>query len=344
MKYSFFDTYPGSAHPEILKYLLEHNLDHFVDPEQDTYAELGIEHIKQAFGLPDADIHYLPNGTSCNITALSSMLRPFEVVICPASGHINNYETGAIEATGHKIITVDAPDGKLTPALIGQVLDGHEGYLMVKPRAVYLTQVTEKGTVYSKDELTAVIAYAKSKGLYTYLDGARLAMALASKFAKISLKEFGQLDLDMFYIGGTKNGGLYGEAIVIKNDALKDDFQSYMKRQGASMAKPRPISLQFARFFDEDNLWLQLAGHANEMGEYLRQELTSVGAKLIDQSDANHAFVIMKDSDVDRLAADFDFDISGKWDDTTTKVRLVCSWCTKPEDVDGFIEAVKSLQ
>lgn len=343
MKYSFFDVYPGSAHPEILKYLFEHNLDHFVDPEEDIYAELGGERIKKAFGIEQADIHYLPNGTISNVTALSSMLKPFEAVICPTTGHINNYEVGAFEATGHKIIQVNATDGKLTTELIGQVLDAHEGYMMVKPKAIYLTNVTEEGTVYSKDELTTVIAYAKSKGLYIYLDGARLGMALASKSADISLKEFGQLDLDMFYIGCTKNGGLYGEAMVVKNDELKADFQSYMKRQGASMGKPRPISLQFARFFDEDNLYLQLAEHANEMGEYLRKQLVAVGAKLLDQSDANHAFVIINDQDVSTLAEDFAFDVWGKWDAGTTKIRLVCSWCTKTEDIDGFIETIRSL-
>jgi threonine aldolase len=343
VKYSFFDVYPGSAHPEILRYLLEHNLDHFVDPGEDTYTELGAERIKQAFGLTDVDIHYLPNGTISNVTALSSMLRPFEAVICPTTGHINNYEAGAFEATGHKIIQVDVPDGKLTPTSIAPVLDSHEGYMMVRPRVVYLTNITEEGTVYSKDELTAVVAFAKNKGLYTYLDGARLGMALASKSSGITLKEFGQLGLDMFYIGGTKNGGLYGEALVIKNDELKVDFQSYMKRQGASMGKPRPISLQFARFFDTDNLYLWLAGHANEMGEYLRKGLTSVGVELVDQSDANHAFVIMKDKDVSELAADFDFDTWGKWDETTTKIRLVCGWFTKTEDVDRFLHDVRVL-
>jgi threonine aldolase len=344
MKCSFFDIYPGSAHPEILRYLLEHNLDHFIDPEQDTYAQLGVERIKKAFGIPEADIHYLPNGTISNVTGLSSMLKPFEGVICPASGHINNYEAGAFEATGHKVITVDAPDGKLTVALIDKAVRDYKGYEMVMPRVIYLTQVTEEGTVYNKEELTAIISYANSKHLYTFLDGARLAMAIASESANITTQEFGQLGLDMFYIGGTKNGGLYGEALVINNDIFKPDFDSYMKRRGAHMGKQRPMSLQFARFFDEDNLWLKLAEHANAVGQYLRQGLVDIGAELVGSSDANHAFIIMKNEDAVELEKDYDL---GRWqiiDDQNTKIRLVCSWTTTNEDVDGLVEAVKNLR
>jgi len=344
MKYSFFDVHPESAHPEILKYLLEHNLDRFVDPAQDTFAELGTEHIKKAFNIPEADIHYLPNGTASNTTALSAMLKPFEGVICPATGHINNYEAGAIEATGHKVITVDATDGKLTAGLIDKALRDYKGYEMVAPKVVYLTQVTEEGTVYTKEELTAVISYAKSKGLYTFLDGARLAMAIASQSAAITTQEFGQLDLDAFFIGGTKNGGLYGEALVIKNDKFKPDFDSYMKRQGAHMAKQRPMSLQFARFFDEDNLWHQLAEHANAMGQHLRKGLFDIGADLVPSSDANHAFVIMKNEDALELEKDYGLERWQIIDERNTKMRLVCSWATTDEDVDGFIVAVRNLQ
>lgn len=341
MKYSFFDVYPESAHPEIIKYLVEHNMDHFVDPDKDIYAQLGVERIKKAFGLPNADIHYLPNGTISNITGLSSMLKPFEAVICPVTGHINNYETGALEATGHKIIGVEAPNGKLSVASIETAIKFNQDYNMVAPRAIYLTQVTEQGTVYTKDELTELIAYAKSQGLYTYLDGARLAMAVASQSANITLKEFGALDLDMFYIGSTKNGGLYGEALVINNDKLKPDFMSYMKRQGGHMGKQRPMSLQFARFFDDDNLWLRLAEHANAMAQRLRQGLADIGAELV-ESDANHVFVIIENGALAKLEKDYGLSRWQQIDDHHTKVRLVCSWLTKDQDVDEFLGAFKA--
>lgn len=341
MKYSFHDIYPESPHPEILKYVLKHNLDHFVDPKDDVCAQLGVERVKKAFGVSEADIHYLPNGTISNVIALSSMLKPFEGVICPDTGHINNYEAGALEATGHKIISVDSPDGKLTPKLIDTALKRYMDYNNVVPRAVYLTQVTEYGTVYTKTELNAVISHAKAKGLYVYLDGARLAMALASKSANITLKEFGRLDLDMFYIGGTKNGGMYGEALVIKNDDLKPDFQNYMKRQGGHMGKQRPMSLQFARFFDDDNLWLSLATHANTMAGRLRQGLASAGAELVHGSDANHVFMVMKNKDLEELEQDYAVDRWENISDETTKVRLVCGWSTTSEDIDGFLSSRK---
>ncbi len=342
MRYSFFDIDPGSAHPEILAYLAANNLDHFIDPEEDKVAALGPARIKKVFGLPDADIHFMPNGTSSNVVGLSAMLKPFEGVICPATGHINNYEAGALEATGHKVIAVESINGKLTTRGIDDALQSHEDYLTVKPKVVYLTNVTEEGTVYSRSELEEIVAHAKKHGLYTFLDGARLAMALASKTAAITMPEFGQLGLDMFYIGGTKNGGLYGEALVINNDELKPDFEAYMKRQGADMGKQRPMSLQFARFFDEDNLWLKLAEHANLMAGKLRQGLKNSGAELVN-GDANHAFVTISDSGIKKLQADYDIPIWQKIDPQTSKVRLVCSWATKNEDIDGFIGAFKSL-
>ncbi len=340
MKYSFFDIEPEGAHPEILAYMLQHNLDHFVDPEQDTFARLGAERIKKAFDIPQAAIHYVPNGTVANVIGLSSMLAPFEGVICPDSGHINTYEAGAFEATGHKIISVAAPDGKLNAQLIDLALEHYKGYHTVVPRVVYLTQVTEQGTVYTKDELVAVISHAKSKDLYVYLDGSRLAMAMASKSAGITLPEFGALDIDMFYIGGTKNGGVYGEAVVIRNDMFKPNFQNHMKRRGGDMGKQRFMSLQFARFFDEDNLWLDLATHANVMAQKLRQELLAVGAELAHDSDANHVFVNLKNKTVEELEKDYDLPRWQKIDNDTTMVRLVCGWATKNENIEEFVYTV----
>ena len=343
MKHSFFDTHPESAHPEIIKYLFEHNLDSFIDPAEDEYAGLGAKRIKQAFGIPDAAVHYFPNGTVTNVTALSAMLKPYEAVICPDTGHIDNYEAGAFEATGHKVVTVPTRDGKLNPKMIESVLVRHTDYLMVVPRVIYLTQLTEEGTVYTKGELLDIIAYARAKGLYTYVDGARLGMAIASETADITMKEFGALDLDMFYIGGGKNGALYGEALVIKNDKFKPDFLNYMKRRGAAMGKQRPLDLQFARFFDEDNLWLEIARYANSMGRRLRDGLVAAGADLTPQSDANHAFLLMKEADIQKLESDFEFARWGRAEDGTVKIRLVCGWSTKTEDVDEFLRAVKAL-
>jgi len=341
VKYSFFDIHPESAHPAIVEYLLKHNLDHYVSPEKDAYAQLGEERIKKAFGLTRADIYYMPNGTITNVTALSSMLKPFEGVICPASGHINNYETGALEATGRKIISVNASNGKLTPELIDEALSGYKDHNNVTPRTVYLTQVTETGAVYSQNELETIIAYAKDHNLYTYLDGARLAMAISHQ--NITPEDFGGLDLDMFYIGGTKNGGMYGEALVVKNDEFKRDFASYRKRQGADMGKQRFMSLQFARFFDEDGLWLRLAEHANELGLRLRDGLEKIGVRLMPEATANHAFLILENKYIDKLEKEYGLSRWEKINDKSTKIRLVCGWSTTKADVDGFLEDISML-
>lgn len=285
----------------------------------------------------------MPNGTSANVTALASMLKPFEGVICPRTGHINNYETGALEATGHKIIQVETADGKLTPELIGQALVDYKDFNNIRPRVIYLTQVAETGAVYTKVELESIITFAKSNELYTFVDGARLAMAIASEAGNISTKEFGQLDLDMFYIGGTKNGGMYGEALVVKNHKFKQDFASYRKRQAVDMGKQRFMSLQFARFFDEDNLWLELAKHANVMGEYLRAGLSKLGAQLLPEAAANHAFLILANKDIDQLEKNYQFSRWVEVDDKTTKVRLVCGWSTTTADIDEFLEDYKLL-
>jgi len=342
MQYGFYDDYSEGVHPEILKYITEHNLDQQLTYGRDEYCKLASERIKKAFGVPDADVHFLPTGTVCNVVGLKAMLRPIEGVIAPASGHINTHEAGALEAHGHKIIWVESPDGKLTVELIDKALSSYEDEHTVIPKVVYLTQVTELGTVYSKDELIKVIEYAKSKNLYTYLDGARLAMAVASRAAGTTMEDMGRLGLDMFYIGGTKNGGMYGEAMVILNDKFKPDFRSYMKQRGGMMSKGRFMGQQFARFFDEDNLWLSLAEHADEMAGLLYIGLKDLGIEFDLAADANQVFPILQDTTIEKLKSNYGFYPWSKVGSDKTKVRLVCSWATPKEKVEEFLGAVKN--
>lgn len=343
MKYSFYDDYSEGVHPKILEYITEHNSDQQLTYGRDEYSKLAADRIKQAFGVPSADVHFMPTGTVCNVVGLKSMLKAIEGVIAPASGHINTHETGALEAHGHKIIWVDTPDGKLTPELIDQALLRYEDEHTVTPRIVYLTQVTELGTVYTKDELQQVVAHAKSKGLYTYLDGARLAMAVASKTADMTMKDMGSLGLDMFYIGGTKNGGMYGEAMVILNDTFKPDFRSYIKQRGGMMSKGRFLGQQFARFFDEDQLWLSAAQHANEMAGLLYDGLKGLGVQFDLTADANQVFPIFENKTIEELNKNYGFYPWNKVDENRTKVRLVCSWSTPKEMVDAFIEDARKV-
>lgn len=341
---SFRDIQPGFRHPELVRHELTRVEAAVLDP---NYAnkQPGIKSVKEAFGLSDADVYYMPTGTSANLTAIEAMCpRSFDAVISPATGHINNYETGATESRGHKIITVEAPDAKLTPALIDKALEPYVGNSneRVVPRGVYLTQITELGTVYSKDELAALIAHAKSKDLLTYLDGARLAMGIASESADITTEEFGQLGLDIFSVGGTKNGGV-GEALIVSNDDLKADMPHYVMQGGFLLKRPEVYDWQFERFFGQDEFWLQLARHANAMAGLLRAGLKDVGIELLHDGDANHAFVPMKNSDVEKLQKEYDFSAWGKIDDDTTKIRLVTGWLTTEDHIDGLLKRIGLL-
>lgn len=343
MKYSFYDDYSEGAHPEILKYIAEHNTDQQLGYGNDEYCKLGADRLRAAFALPNAHVHFLPNGTITNVIGLVSILRPFEGVISPNSGHINTHEAGALEAAGRKIHWVEAPDGKLTPARIDVALARHEDEHTVIPKVVYLTQATELGTAYSKQELEEVIAYAKSKGLYIFLDGARLAMALANKDLGLTLENFGELGIDMFYVGGTKNGGLYGEAMIINNDELKQYFRNHMKQRGGLMAKGRFMGQQFARFFDEDNLWMILAEQTNEQANRLYAGLEALGIEFDLKSGTNQIFPIFENSLLEELRKDYGFYEWSKINDSKTKIRLVTSWSTKPENVDEFLQDVRLL-
>lgn len=343
MKYSFYDDYSEGVHPKILEYITAHNNDQQLTYGRDEYTKHAAERIKKAFGVPNADIHFMPTGTVCNVVGLKSMLKAIEGVIAPATGHINTHETGALEAHGHKIIWVDTPDGKLTPELIDEALLRYEDEHTVTPRVVYLTQVTELGTVYTKEELEKVIEHAKSKGLYTYLDGARLAMAVASKAASMTMEDVGGFGLDMFYIGGTKNGGMYGEAMVVLNDTFKSDFRSYVKQRGGMISKGRFLGQQFARFFDEDQLWLELAKHANEMAELLYVGLKDLGIQFDLAADANQVFPIFDNKTIETLKKDYGFYPWNKVDENHTKVRLVCSWSTPKEMVEALIADTKKV-
>jgi threonine aldolase len=342
MKYNFLDDYSEGVHPEILRYITDHNDGQQLGYGHDAYCALAAHRITEAFGVPGADVHFLPNGTITNVTGLAAMLKPFEGVISPSTGHINVHEAGALEATGHKIIWVDSPDGKLTPDLIDEALSRYHDEHTVVPRAVYLTQPTELGTAYTKAELTEVVADAKRKGLLVYVDGARLPMALAVPALDLTPKEFGALGLDMFYVGGTKNGGLYGEALVITNPDLKPNFRHHMKQRGALMAKGRFMGLQFARLFDSDNLWLSLGDNANRQATRLHAGLQELGVKFDVEPVTNQLFPIMPDPLVKRLSEDFGFFEWQPLDDGHTMIRLVCSWATTSSHVDDFVAAVRS--
>lgn len=336
MIYSFRNDYSEGAHPNILKALTDTN---FVQAEgygEDIYCEQAKEILKNKMQSPNADIHFVSGGTQANLIVISSILRSYESVISAYSGHINTHETGAIEATGHKVNVIETNNGKLTIAGIQEVLDYHVDEHMVKPRIVYISNTTEVGTIYKKQELEELSAFCKSNDLYLFLDGARLGSALSSTENDLTLADLANL-VDVFYIGGTKNGALLGEAIVILNDNLKKEFRFHIKQRGALMAKGRLLGIQFLELFRED-LFFDLAAHANKMAAKLTEGIKKKGYGFLTPSPSNQIFPILPNDVIDRLSKDFAFYVWSKVDENNSSIRLVTSWATKEEAVDAFLE------
>ena len=338
---SFYDDYSEGAHPEILRYIIGNNEGQQAGYGRDDYCQLAIKRLKQVFELTGSEIHFVPGGTLANIIGLTAMLQPFEGVIAADSGHINIHEAGALEAVGHKILAVNTDNGKLSPADIEAVLRSYEDEHTCLPRAVYLTQATELGTVYTEDELKAIVTYAHSKDLFVYVDGARLAASMASKATSWTPPAFGRLGVDIFSVGGTKNGGLYGEALVVQNDKLKAYFRHRIKQRGALLAKGRFIGQQFARFFAEDALWLESARHANVMAARLYNGLKELGTRFDLSPASNLIFPTLAEKQIQVLEKDFGFYRWQPQDEGMVMIRLVCSWATTPEQVDAFIGALR---
>lgn len=341
MIYSFNNDYSEGAHPRILQAMMETNLTQHDGYGMDGHTAHAIELIRGEIRRDDADIHLIVGGTQTNLLAISSVLRPHQAVICAETGHINVHETGAVEATGHKVLGQPTPDGKLTPGHIERALAFHTDEHMVQPKMVYISNSTEVGTQYSKAELTALSACCRRHGLYLFLDGARIGAALTSRENDLTLADIAELT-DLFYIGGTKNGALFGEALVILHPDLKPDFRYLVKQRGAMLAKGWLLGIQFEELF-QNNLFYELASHANEMADLLRRELTACGYPLLWASATNQLFPVFPNEVMERLAKDFLFSTQTVVDDSHTCVRLVTSWATRPEGVQAFIRALHEL-
>lgn len=337
--YSFNNDYSEGAHSRILQALLESNLQQEIGYGQDSFTQKAVAILKEKLNCEEVDIHFLVGGTQTNLIAISAFLRPHEAAIAAKSGHIFVHETGAIEATGHKILTVDTENGKLTPSLIQNVLDEHTDEHMVKPKLVYISNSTEMGTIYSKSELEQLSEFCQKKQLLFYMDGARLGSALCAKDNDLTLSDLPRL-LDAFYIGGTKNGALMGEALVIKKDSLKVDFRYHIKQKGAMLAKGRVLGIQFYELF-KDDLFFELAEHANELAEKLTTALAEKGYRLLTQSSTNQVFPIISNKKIGELQKNYQFNIWEKIDKEHSAIRLVTSWATKEEEVEQFINDLK---
>jgi len=333
--FNFKNDYSEGCHPRILDALTRTNLEQTVGYGLDEHCANAAALIKKAIACETADVHFLVGGTQTNLTAISAFLRPHQCVLAAATGHVNVHETGAIEATGHKVVTRPASDGKLSPALIQEMVDEHTDEHMVKPGMVYLSQSTELGTVYTKGELESIHACCKKNHLLLYMDGARLACALTSDACDIALTDLPHL-CDAFYIGGTKNGMLFGEAMVIVNDALKSDFRFFIKQRGGMLAKGRLLGLQFEEQF-RDGLYLELGRHANAMAQRLQAGLIARGYPLLQHSPTNQVFPILTAKQYEQFASLSLFETWATLPNNCKVIRLVTSWATEQKTVDAFL-------
>lgn len=342
MKYSFKNDYSEGCHPRILEKLLETNLSQQNGYGLDEYCLTAAELIKKKINNPDAAVHFISGGTQANLIVISSMLRPHESVVSASTGHIFTNESGAIEATGHKVHGVLTTDGKLTPKDIQAVLDVHTNIPhQVKQKLVYISNSTEIGTIYSKKELTELSHYCRVKNLWLFMDGARIGHALTAETNDLTLEDVAKLT-DAFYLGGTKNGALIGEAVVINNKNLQDEFGFHIKQKGAMLAKGRLLGIQFLELL-KDNLYFELANHANIQAMKIKKEFRNLGCDFLSETFTNQIFPILKYSQIEKLSKHFDFYVWRKIDEEKAAIRLITSWATEDEIVEKFIDEIKEL-
>lgn len=335
--------YLEGTHPRILQALMDTNMVQTCGYGEDEYCEAAREAIKKVCKCEDAAVHFLVGGTQANLTVISSILRPHQAVLCVKEGHVNVHETGAIEATGHKVMAIEGKDGKITAEQIREQYklhweDGAHEHI-TQPKLVYISNPTELGTIYSKAELEAIRKACDDCNLYLYLDGARLGYGLASKENDMTIEDIAK-NCDVFYIGGTKVGALFGEAVVITNKALQEDFRYIMKQKGGMLAKGRLLGIQFLELF-KDGLYFEISEHAMRMAELLRDGLAELGYQFYADSPTNQQFVIVSDEKLKQLDDKYSYEYQMRYDEKHSVVRFCTSWATKAENVRQLIEDMK---
>ena len=347
VKYSFMSDYSELVHPQVLSKLASIGNAQFDGYGLDGFSEVAKKLIKEKIGNPEADVHLVSGGTQANVIVLSSILRPYEAVISCDTAHIFVHETGAVEATGHKICTAKGVDGKLSVEEIDEVLKFHIDEHMVKPKVVFVSLSTEVGSVYSKEELTAISEYCRAHDLYLYLDGARLGAGLASPACELTYADIARLT-DVFYIGGTKNGMLFGEAIVICNKRLQEDFRYHIKQKGGLLAKGASLGVQFMAMLEKneagEDLYDQLAKRAYEMAMKLAKGMKDLGYGFLSEPETNQIFPIFPVSVAEKLHECYGFYDWAKVGEGRIAVRLVTSWATPEEKVDEFLKDLSGIK
>ncbi|MDY0931347.1 threonine aldolase family protein [Chryseobacterium sp. CFBP8996] len=341
MKFSFKNDYSEGCHPQILESLLRNNLDQQAGYGEDDYSKKAKDLIKAKIENQDAEVYFVSGGTQANLIVISSILRPYQCVISASTGHILNNETGAIEATGHKILSIEKEDGKLSPEDIIPVLESHQNVPhQVMPKLVYISNSTELGTIYTKKELENLSKFCKENNLYLFMDGARLGHALTSETNDLELKDIAELT-DVFYLGGTKNGALLGEVIIITEKDLRPDFAFNIKQKGALLAKGRLLGIQFLELM-KDDLYFDLARNANQQAMKIKKALSERGVQFLSDTSTNQIFPILSNKIIEVLSEKFEFYIWKKIDENLSAIRLITSWNTQNEPVEEFIKTFNS--
>lgn len=327
--------YSEGAHEKIMERMMQTNMEQTPGYGEDYHCENARALIRKACNAPEADVHFLVGGTQANLTVISSALRPHQAVIGAVTAHINVHETGAIEATGHKVLALPSDNGKLTAKQVEECVLAHGDEHMVQPKMVYISDSTEVGTIYTKAELQELSDMCRKLNLYLFLDGARLGYGLAAADNDLTLADIAKL-CDVFYIGGTKVGALFGEAVVITNPALKPDFRYYIKQKGGMLAKGRLLGIQFETLFG-DNLYMEISNYADRLADKLRAAFVKAGYSFCWENQTNQIFPIMPDEKLAQLKEKYAFNYDHRVDDTHSVVRFCTSWATKEEAVDSLI-------
>ncbi|QNK40138.1 threonine aldolase family protein [Caproicibacter fermentans] len=337
--------YSEGAHPKVLELLSQTNLEQTAGYGEDPYCRRAAELIRQKAACPDADVQFTIGGTQVNLIVIAASLRPHQGALCADTGHINVHESGAVEATGHKVLPVPGTDGKITAAQIQATCDAHFGdethEHMVQPGMAYLSFSTELGTIYSKKELTEISETCRRNGLLLYVDGARLGYGLSAEGCDLTLPALAGL-CDAFTIGGTKVGALFGEALVIRNSALKQDFRYILKQRGGMLAKGRLLGIQFLALLEND-LYFDIAARADRQAMRIHRACAEKGWQFLSPSPTNQQFPVLPDSALSSLRQDYEVSYFGRIDESHSAVRFCTSWATRDEDVERLVRDISAL-
>ena len=341
----FNNDYSEGCHENVLQALIRTNMDQTPGYSEDKYCAAAAAKIRKLCGREDVAVHFLVGGTQTNMTVIDAALRPHQGALCADSGHINVHETGAVEATGHKVLPMPSVEGKISADQVKKAVllhraDGSFEHI-VQPKLVYISHPTELGTLYTKAELEALSAVCKELGLYLFLDGARLGYGLMAKDTDVTMEDIARC-CDAFYIGGTKVGALFGEAVVISNPALKEDFRYIIKQHGGMLAKGRLLGVQFDALM-EDDLYFKISAHADAMADKIRAAMEELNIPSLVPGITNQIFPILPDDVLNELAKTICFTEMERVDDTHRCIRFCTSWATTEKNVQILIDELRRL-